>query len=60
MYLYHVSSIVQEGYEYLPADVKISGDCTKEDSATLILEWKSYVLKWSFAKVTFSSLVKQI
>jgi len=60
VYLYNVSSIAQERSEYLPPNVVTSGDCSKEDSATLVLKWKSYVLTWSFAKVTFSSLVKQI
>lgn len=60
MYLHRVSSIAQNVKEDMPPNAATSGDCNEEDSATLVLKWKSYELIWSFAKVTVSFLVKQI
>lgn len=36
---------------YVPDDAEVSGDCSNEDDATLILKWKNFVFTWYFTKV---------
>ncbi|XP_050426398.1 lysosome-associated membrane glycoprotein 5 [Adelges cooleyi] len=35
---------------YVPDDAEVSGDCSNEDDATLILKWKNFVFTWYFTK----------
>ncbi|XP_050530622.1 lysosome-associated membrane glycoprotein 1 [Daktulosphaira vitifoliae] len=35
---------------YVPDDAEVSGDCSNEDEATLILKWKNFIFTWYFTK----------
>ncbi|XP_022180082.1 lysosome-associated membrane glycoprotein 5 isoform X2 [Myzus persicae] len=35
---------------YVPDDAEVTGDCSNEDDATLILKWKNFVFTWYFTK----------
>ncbi|VVC37602.1 Hypothetical protein CINCED_3A014428 [Cinara cedri] len=35
---------------YVPDDAEVSGDCSNEDEAKLILKWKNFQFTWEFSK----------
>lgn len=41
----------QEVNIYVPNDATVTGNCDNENTATMSLKWKAFVLSWSFAKV---------
>lgn len=42
---------------YVPDDAEVSGDCSNEDDASLILKWKNFVFTWYFTKVEFFNIL---
>lgn len=40
----------QEVNIYVPNDATVTGNCDNENTATMSLKWKAFVLSWSFAK----------
>ena len=41
----------QSANVYVPRDAIVTGNCDGENSVTMSLKWKAFVLSWSFAKV---------
>ncbi|KAE9533656.1 hypothetical protein AGLY_009005 [Aphis glycines] len=44
------SEDLQQTDLYVPDDAEVTGDCSNEDDATLILKWKNFVFTWYFTK----------
>lgn len=42
---------------YVPDDAEVSGDCSNEDDASLILKWKNFIFTWYFTKVKILSIL---
>ncbi|XP_012055816.1 PREDICTED: uncharacterized protein LOC105618895 [Atta cephalotes] len=40
----------QEADIYVPDDATVTGNCDNENTVTMSLKWKAFVLSWSFAK----------
>ncbi|XP_046144515.1 uncharacterized protein LOC114879091 isoform X1 [Osmia bicornis bicornis] len=40
----------QEASIYVPNDATVTGNCDNENTVTMSLKWKAFVLSWSFAK----------
>ncbi|XP_076244461.1 lysosome-associated membrane glycoprotein 5 [Calliopsis andreniformis] len=40
----------QEANIYVPNDATVTGNCDNENTATMSLKWKAFLLSWSFAK----------
>ncbi|XP_076669607.1 lysosome-associated membrane glycoprotein 5 [Andrena cerasifolii] len=40
----------QEANIYVPIDATVTGNCDNENTVTMSLKWKAFVLLWSFAK----------
>lgn len=40
----------REGDIFVPETASVSGECTSEDQAEMLLQWKTYTLAWYFAK----------
>ncbi|EFN83677.1 Uncharacterized protein C20orf103 [Harpegnathos saltator] len=40
----------QEADIYVPEDATVTGNCDNENTVTMSLKWKAFVLSWSFAK----------
>ncbi|XP_017799337.1 PREDICTED: uncharacterized protein LOC108580162 isoform X1 [Habropoda laboriosa] len=40
----------QEANIYVPNDATVTGNCNNENTVTMSLKWKAFVLSWSFAK----------
>jgi len=48
------SNFLQEADIYVPNDATVTGNCDNENTVTMSLKWKAFVLSWSFAKVIFA------
>jgi len=50
---YIIDIYFQEADIYVPDDATVTGNCDNENTVTMSLKWKAFVLSWSFAKVIF-------